>query len=84
MPRSLGVYGAFLALGIPLAFLCSGFIADRLTAETWARQEAIVAEVTATVADGGLENAETGIRAMMGEIDQYQQLAYFVEKLLLD
>ncbi|SPJ25351.1 hypothetical protein [Palleronia abyssalis] len=72
VPRQLTIYGGFLGLGIPLAFLISGLVADRLVAETWLEHSRIVSEITATVE--GVE-AESGFRAMMDQVERYQTLA---------
>lgn len=75
LPRQLAVYGGFLGIGVPVAFLVSALVADRLTAETWREHSRIVAEITASVDGGDLEEAEEGLRAMLGRMDRYQQLA---------
>lgn len=75
-PRQLAVYGGFLGLGIPLAFLFSALVADRLTAETWAEHSRVVAEITATVEEEGVTPVEAGgLRGMMDQVEQYQTLA---------
>lgn len=60
---------------MPLAFLLSAFAADLLTERTWAEHQRIVAEITATVEDGTIEEAEGNWRAMMDRVETYQQLA---------
>ncbi|SFG22379.1 hypothetical protein SAMN04488020_101558 [Palleronia marisminoris] len=76
VPRHLAVYGGFLGLGIPLAFLLSALVADRLTAETWAEHSRVVAEITATVEEEGVAPVEAGgLRGMMDQVEQYQTLA---------
>ena len=47
--RRMGLYGTFLALALPGAFLLSALLADRMTEEVWARHSAIVEEITAQV-----------------------------------
>ncbi len=75
LPRRLATYGAVLGLGLPLAFLLSGLAADALTERSWADHQRIVAEITATVEDDALAEAPGGWRAMMGQVESYQQLA---------
>ncbi|WP_375261617.1 hypothetical protein [Palleronia sp.] len=75
-PRQLAVYGGFLGVGIPLAFLLSALVADRLTAETWAEHSRVIAEITATVEEEGVDVAEAGgVRGMMDRVEHYQTLA---------
>ena len=75
-PRQLAVYGGFLGIGIPVAFLLSALIADRLTAETWAEHSRVIADITATVEDEGIDPADAGgVRGMMDRVEQYQTLA---------
>jgi hypothetical protein len=78
--RRLLSYGGFLALALPLAFVLSALVADRLTEEVWARHSAVVAEIT-----GGIEveapraSAEDGfweeMRGQFGRIADYTALA---------
>ncbi len=77
MARQLTWYGAFLAIALPLAFLLSSLLADRLTQQVWAENNAVISEITAPIAvdqtdtDGGLwqvvETAED-YRKMAGNI----------------
>ncbi len=75
VPRQLAVYGGFLGFGIPLAFLLSSLVANALTERTWAEHSRIVAEITASVEDGTLEEAEESWRAMFDTLDQYRRIA---------
>ncbi len=74
LPRQMAVYGGFFGIGVPLAFLLSALLADRLTEQSWAEHSRIVREITASVADGTLKE-DGGLRAMMERFDQYQHLA---------
>lgn len=75
-PRQLAVYGGFLGLGIPVAFLLSALVADRLTVETWAAHSRVIAEITATVEEEGVDVTDAGgVRGMMDRVEQYQTLA---------
>lgn len=74
MSRRLVLYGAFLGLAIPLAFVIAATVADRLTDETWARHSAIIDEITAAVETDALDE-DGGISDTFQRIDRYQQLA---------
>ncbi|MGR3466462.1 MAG: hypothetical protein ACU0CI_01170 [Shimia sp.] len=69
----LGWYGAFLALAVPVAFVLTSLVAERLTRDTWAEHSAIVAEITAEV--GGPMEEEGGLRGALRDADRYRQLA---------
>ena len=75
MPRHLAVYGGFLGIGIPFAFLLSGLVADALTERTWAEHSRIVAEITAPVESETVEEAEGSWRGAWGTMDQYRHIA---------
>ncbi len=75
LPRQMLSYGAFLGIGVPLAFLLSALAADLLTERTWAEHQRIVSEITATVERGALEEAEGNWSAMMDRVETYQRLA---------
>jgi len=78
LERQLLRYGLLFGLGVPLAFVLASQMADWLTADVWAENDAIVREITAEV-----ELVDTGegagvianLRAAMGEVERYQALA---------
>lgn len=77
LPRRLGVYGALLALALPLTFLSADAVADRLTASVWSKHTAIIDEITDSVApiDTVPSEAEDfGIRKIWEDIEQYRKL----------
>lgn len=47
--RRLGWYGAFLAVAVPLAFVVASGVATRMTDDVWARNDAIIQEITDSV-----------------------------------
>jgi hypothetical protein len=80
LPRRLGVYGGFLGLALPLAFVLASFLAERMTAQVWAGHQAIIAEITATVAGDELPPPGEGgwwqsLQERLGGIDRYQTVA---------
>lgn len=75
LPRQLAVYGGFLGLGLPLAFLLSAALADRLTEHVRAEHDRIVADITERVEEEALQEARGGWLAMMDTVDRYEQLA---------
>ena len=70
--RRLTSYGLFLALALPLAFVITAELADRMTADVWERHTAVVDRITDEV--GGVEDATGGLRAMMDDIERYTAL----------
>lgn len=47
--RRLGVYGAVLGLAVPLAFVLTGAMADRMTHTVWLENKAVIDEITGHV-----------------------------------
>jgi hypothetical protein len=76
--RRLAAYGAFLGLALPLSFLLSSGIAERMTAEVWDRNSQVIASITSDLDATGAEG-ETGwwssMRSGLEEIDRYRTLA---------
>ncbi len=78
---SLGRYGVFLALAVPLAFVLTALLADRMTAEVWDQHQAVISEITREVApqDGVdptvSEGWMDGMQSLLGKVENYQDLA---------
>ena len=70
--RRLTSYGLFLALALPLSFVLTAALADRMTDDVWERHTAVVERITDQV--GGVEDATGGLRAMMDDIERYTAL----------
>ena len=77
MARTLGWYGGFLAVAVPLAFWVSAVLADRMTNDVWARNAAIVAEIAAPLADTATEETTLQGRlwAALEDAEDYRVLA---------
>lgn len=76
LARRLASYGGFLALAVPLAFLVSALVADRMTDEVWARHQAVVAEITASVTpDAEAEEPGNWVREAVADADRYRTLS---------
>ncbi|MCR9127761.1 MAG: hypothetical protein NXH82_16805 [Rhodobacteraceae bacterium] len=78
--RKLGVYGAFLGLALPLAFLLASVLAERMTARVWAEHQAVVAEMTEGVDGSDLPAPGDGgfwreLQDRLGGADRYQAMA---------
>ncbi|WP_158972127.1 hypothetical protein [Chachezhania sediminis] len=78
MERQLLRYGLLFGLGVPLAFVLASQMADWMTADVWAANDAIVREITAEVDLADVEDG-TGLlgnlKSAMGEVERYQALA---------
>lgn len=79
LTRRLGWYGAFLALAVPLAFVAASLVADRMTEGVWAKHDAILREITASVADQaevstGQEGWFAAMAGLAGDAERYQTL----------
>lgn len=76
--RRLAAYGAFLGLALPLSFLLSSGIAERMTAEVWDRNSEIITRITSDL-DPADAAADAGwwssMRSGLDEIDRYRTLA---------
>ncbi|MFK7753357.1 MAG: hypothetical protein AB8B51_12490 [Sedimentitalea sp.] len=76
--RGLAVYGLGLGVAVPLAFVMSSLLADRVTADVWAENEAIlqaiVAEVDTPIPEGAT-GWSTRFQSVLGEVERYQTLA---------
>ena len=76
LARRLGWYGAFLALAVPLAFVLSALLADRLTQDVWERNDAVIREITAPIADDAETDAVSNrFWEAMEDLDNYRMLA---------
>lgn len=77
LARRLGWYGGFLALAVPVAFLLSAQVADRLTQDVWAQNAAVIAEITAPIAEDGAQTPELQNRLWqaLDDLDDYRVLA---------
>lgn len=77
--RRLGWYGGFLALAVPMAFLASDLLAERMTQDALARHEAVVARITAPVDAPVPQAGDPGwtdsVRVLWDEVERYQALA---------
>lgn len=71
LARWMGAYGLFLGLALPLAFVLAAVFADAMTARSYARHEAAVAELTAGITPADV-TAET---SAWQDIDRYRRLA---------
>jgi len=74
--RPLGIHGCLLALAVPVSFLIASLLSDWMTASVWAEHDAIIADISATVAPEirqarGLE----GWRALLEDAKRYGKLA---------
>lgn len=76
LARRLGWYGGFLALAVPLAFLISGLIADRMTQQVWQENDAVIAEITAPIAeDPTAPELQNRLWQALDDLDDYRILA---------
>ena len=77
LARQLGIYGAVLALAVPLAFVLAGLAADRLTARVWAENSAIIEEITGQVEPGAETAAEPEgwFRLFPDDLEHYRAIA---------
>jgi len=81
LSQRLGGYGAFLGLGLPVAFVLSALVADNLTEDVWTRHTAVIEIITArvgaaeTVTTDGAGGFMQSIKSAYGEVDRYQELA---------
>lgn len=79
--RRLAWYGAFLGLGLPLSFLLSATVADRLTQSVWDQHEAVIETVMADVGAaqvGPIDDTEgwlTWLRELSNDVDRYYTVA---------
>ncbi len=80
--RPLLIYGGFLALALPLAFVLAATVADAMTDAVWLRHQAIIAEITrgiAEVAETGTGEEEGGwivtLIEPLGSIGEYRDFA---------
>lgn len=80
LARQLGLYGAVLAVALPLSFLLSSALADRMTAKVLADHEVVLERITETV-DAPLAQAASDDRwydwfgGMRDDLGRYQRLA---------
>ncbi len=84
LARRLGLYGAFLGLALPLSFLLSSLVADRMTQAIWDKHSTVVAEITANVAPDiapgiAAEEPSSGVLSVLqgarDNLDRYSDLA---------
>lgn len=75
LARRLVWYGAFLAIALPLTFLLSSTVADRLTQDVWSRNAAVIDEITAPVSQENWVGQDGWIPDWMENTDRYRDLA---------
>lgn len=78
LSRRLIWYGVFLGIAVPLAFLITAQVADRLTQSVWDDNMAVVAEITAGMEDSAVETPasfQNRLWAALDEADDYRVLA---------
>ncbi|MFT7594011.1 MAG: membrane protein required for beta-lactamase induction [Paracoccaceae bacterium] len=81
LARRLGWYGAFLGLALPLAFVLSSLVADRLTNEVWTSHMAVIDDITAQVQTAEITAQKDGegwfssLKFAADELDRYMELA---------
>ncbi|GGH20891.1 hypothetical protein SAMN05444007_101474 [Cribrihabitans marinus] len=79
LSRRLVWYGLFLALALPVAFLLSGLVADRLTEDVWAEHAAVIAEISAD-AESAIPDTDApagwwqNLGSAMDEAGRYQEI----------
>ncbi len=80
LARRLLAYGAFLGVGLPLAFLISAALADHLTADTWAEHQAIIEEIMAEVDSSAVTSYDVDqswaewLREISGDAARYSEV----------
>jgi hypothetical protein len=80
LPRRLGLYGGFLGLALPLAFVLASLLAERMTAQVWSTHQAVISEVTASLGAEDLPPAGEAswwqsLQDRLGGIERYQAVA---------
>jgi len=81
LTRSLVWYGSFLGLGLPLAFLVSAVLADRLSNATWAEHEARIQLICGEICEDDPTAAakrqtwSTGLQDLLDDAERYRELA---------
>jgi hypothetical protein len=75
MVRLVGFYGFILALALPVSFLVASLLADWMTASVWAQHDAILADISATVAPEIQEKGPDGWRELLASVERYGVLA---------
>ncbi|MBR9843432.1 MAG: hypothetical protein GYB25_09740 [Rhodobacteraceae bacterium] len=72
--RSLGWYGVGLGAALPLAFVLASLFADAMTREVWAENEAILGEITGSIAPVSVDE-EAGGWSLWQDAKEYSRLA---------
>ncbi len=75
MVRLVGLYGFVLAIALPLSFLIASMLADWMTASVWAQHDAILADISATVAPEAERKGLDGWQALLKDVERYGLLA---------
>ncbi|MCC1491683.1 hypothetical protein [Cognatishimia sp. F0-27] len=80
LARKLGTYGAFFAIAVPLAFILSSVLADRMTAGVWQDHHAVLTEITAAVSpEAEVDTDGTSLWSMVSgsgdTMDRYRTMA---------
>lgn len=73
--RPLGIHGCILAIAVPFSFLVASLLADWMTASVWAEHDAILAEISATVAPEVKARGLDGWRDLLENAKRYGKLA---------
>ncbi len=73
--RLVGLYGFVLAIALPLSFLLASVLADWMTASVWAQHDAILADISATVAPQIQAQGLDGWQALLKNVERYGNLA---------
>ncbi|WP_243611243.1 hypothetical protein [Shimia aestuarii] len=72
--RSLGWYGAILGVAVPLAFVLASLFADAMTRDVWAENEALLEEITGSIAPVVVEEDARGW-SVWEDAKEYSRLA---------
>lgn len=81
LSRRLAWYGAFLGVGLPLAFLISAGLADHLTAAVWDKHTQIIETIMADVGAGDVTPMSDSdswlawLRELSNDVDRYYTVA---------
>lgn len=85
LPRRLAIYGGFLGLALPLAFVLASLLAERMTAQVWSKHQEIIEKATGAV--GGSDQSISGdqgwlqnLRDGWNSVEKYQTVAAELSK----
>lgn len=73
--RLLGWYGVGLGLALPLAFVLSGLVADRMTEAVWAENSAVIDDITGQVEPGAAAEDDGWFNLIPDDLEHYQVIA---------